>query len=285
MGTAVELLRFSPAERGCVVSRPRDGGDEVLDRQALEEYGRMTGGLDAHHALAPDEIAMMNEEGSELDGERDALREEIFSGVCAYTIAAGTHPVEVRGRMRALMERFGADSLKKMSYESGAWWDEVAVGEVCRKFDEARKRSGGEDETSAFLLSVSKKIREEGDEFFVFQSFRGLCKFWICEGTSWKAAVGVHMALLKTLRPSLLTVMERRNGKDVPVMMSLDDIAVLCGDAGKATVSARIKRVFNRKLEAQGMLGCFAHFQKSPEAVEKYRQAQQGNTNRRRKVG
>lgn len=267
------------------MKRPAERDEEVLDRQALEEYGRMTGGLDAHHALAPDEIAMMNEEGGDLNGERDALREEIFSGVCAYTIAAGTHPVEVMERMRALMERFGGDTLRKMPACEGDWWDEAKVGEVCRKFSEARKRTGAEDETSAFLLSVSKKIREEGDEFFVFQSFRGLCRFWICEGTSWKAAVGVHMALLKTLRPSLLTVMERRNGHDVPVMMSLDDIAALCGDAGKATVSARIKRVFNRRLEAQGMLGCFAHFQKSPEAVEKYRQAQLGNTNRRRKVG
>ena len=285
MGDAVELLRVPPTERGCGVRRPADRGAEVLDRQALEEYGRMTGGLDAHHALAPDELAMMHEEGGERDGERDALREEIFSGVCAYTMAKGAHPLAVMERMRALMERFGADTLKKMPVGSGNWWDEAEVGEVCRKFEEARKRSGGEDETSAFLLSVSKKIREEGDEFFVFQSFRGLCRFWICEGTSWKAAVGVHMALLKTLRPSLLTVMERRNGNDVPVMMSLDDIAVLCGDAGKATVSARIKRVFNRKLEAQGMLGCFAHFQKSPEAVERYRAAQKGNTNRRRKVG
>lgn len=279
------MLCVASEKRRCEVSRPMDRGEEVLDRQALEEYGRSTAGLDAHHALAPDELAMMHEEGGERDGERDALREEIFSGVCAYTMAKGAHPLLVMERMRALMERFGADTLKKMPECGGSWWDESAVGEVCRKFGEARKHSGGEDETSAFLLSVSKKIREEGDAFFVFQSFRGLCRFWICEGTGWKNAFGVHMALLKTLRPALLTVMERRNGHDVPVMMSLDDIAVLCGDAGKATVSARIKRVFNRKLEAQGMLGCFAHFQKSPEAVEKYRAAQLGNTNRRRKVG
>jgi hypothetical protein len=265
--------------------READRGEEVLDRQTLEEYGRMTGGLDAHHARAPDELAMMHEEGDDMHAERDALREEIFSAVCAYTIADGPHPVRVMLRMRAIMQRFASDTLQSMAPLPNNWWDTGRVEEVCRKFYEARKRTGNEEETPAFLFSVSRKIREELDEFFVYQSFRGLCRFWICEGATWRGAVSVHMALLKTLRPSLLTVMERRNGQDVPVMMSLDDIAVLCGDAGKATVSARIKRVFNRKLEAQGMLGCFAHFQKSPEAVEKYRAAQRGNTNRRRKQG
>jgi hypothetical protein len=269
--------------------READRGEEVLDRQTLEEYGRMTGGLDAHHALAPDEIAMLFEEGidddSEWDKGRDELREEVFSGVCVYTMADGVHPQKVMERMRAMMERFGSDTLKKMTAATPVWWDEDAVRNICRKFEEAQKRTGAEDAASAFLLSVSKKIREERDEFFVFQCFRLLIRQWICEGACWKKAVGVHLGMIKYLRPSLMTVMERRNGQDVPVMMSLDDIAVLCGDAGKATVSARIKRVFNRKLEAQGMLGCFAHFQKSPEAVEKYRAAQRGNTNRRRKQG
>lgn len=63
--------------------------------------------------------------------------------------------------------------------------------------------------------------------------------------------------------------------------MSLEDIALLCGDGGRATVSARAKRIYNRTLEKAGMKAVKAPYQKSEEAVRTFREAQKGNQNRK----
>lgn len=67
--------------------------------------------------------------------------------------------------------------------------------------------------------------------------------------------------------------------------MSMEDIALLSGDGGRATVSARIFRIYNGKLKAAGMRGVKAACQKSDEARETYRQAQKGNRNRVKNQG
>lgn len=240
---------------------------EVIDWQVNREIDHMTSGAASHHRCRqPDELAMDHEEGGEgLVAARDALREEIFSGTCDFTLGAGLHPREIRSRIESVMRRFDVQSFLKMR---GAlvWWDEkVLMGKIdgyAQKLETPR---------FGMLFSLSKKIREERDQAFVHQSFRGLCGFWTMDGYEWRKAVCAHLVMVKALRPELI------GG------MSLEDIAVICGDKGKATVSARAKRLFNKRLESMGMHGTFVHYQKSPEAVESYRAAQMGNSNRKRK--
>lgn len=240
---------------------------EAMDRQMLREYGRITSGSDAHHMRAPDEIAMANEEPQEERSDKDRLREEIFAATCDYTFSKGVHPADVREKIACIMRRFSRDTFGDMK-PMEKWWNDIAVHRVVADHEVRMSKTGGADDVAPFLWSISKKIQEEDDSAFVYDSFQKLCEFWALEGLSWRNVVAVHFAIVKALRPQLIS------------QMSLEDIAVLCGDAGKATVSARIKRLINRRLEAMGMLGTFCHFQKSPETVEKYRAAQMGNSNR-----
>jgi hypothetical protein len=245
-----------------------DWEHEALDRRVLRDFERMTSGADYHHLRRPDELAMAHEEDADGHDERDALREEIFAASCDFTLSAGPHPAMVMAKMKSVMRRFDLRSYHKMRC-AGAWWNPVAVGRVLAAHEVGTRPEGG---PPVCLVSISSKIREEHDQRFVFQSYKGLCEFWVSEGYEWRKAVAVQFAIVKALRPALIG------------SMSLDEIAVLCGDAGKATVSARVKRLFSRRLAAQGMLGTFAHFQKSPEAVEKYRAAQIGNHNRNKNL-
>lgn len=64
--------------------------------------------------------------------------------------------------------------------------------------------------------------------------------------------------------------------------MPLDDLALLCGDGGKATVSARIRRIYNHLLEKSGQRNVQAFFQKNARTLAKYSLAQRGNRNRAR---
>jgi len=239
---------------------------QALDRQVLKEMDRLTSGCASHHrAMQPDEVAMMNEEGGD-EGEADEIREEIFSGVCSYTLAAGFHPARVRDRMEVLMRRFAPEICAKMA-SWNVWWDDAEVERISLKLADKVEKP-----CIASLFSLSGKIREELDQRFVYASFNQLCRFWVEDGFDWKRAMSAHFVIIKSLRPELIG------------QMSLDDMAVLCGDKGKATVSARVKRIFSRRLENMGMRGTHAHFQKSPAAVEKYRAAQMGNSNRRKKA-
>ncbi len=237
---------------------------EALDRKILQNYERITSGADFHHLRRPDELAMSHEEDGDDDADdRDKLREEIFAAVCDFTLAEGPHPRFVMERMRSVMKRFDKESNRKMRGWC-PWWDTASVQRVLLRHGDGTKS----DEKLVKRTAVSMKMLEEINKQFVYRSLKGLCGFWVSEGHEWKKAVAVQFAIVKALRPVLIG------------SMSLDDIAALCGDAGKATVSARVKRLFSKRLEEGGMLGTFAHFQKSPEAVERYRAAQMGNHNR-----
>jgi len=59
--------------------------------------------------------------------------------------------------------------------------------------------------------------------------------------------------------------------------MSMADIAIICADAGKATVSARVERIYGGTLREAGMSPGKASCQKKSG---KYAQAQKGNQNR-----
>jgi hypothetical protein len=67
---------------------------------------------------------------------------------------------------------------------------------------------------------------------------------------------------------------------------SLAQLAVLCADGrggssdGRATQSARIKRLFEEPIRKAGMIGCKASFQKSDSACRNYSASAEGNKNR-----
>lgn len=240
---------------------------EVIDWQLGRDLERITSGAASHHrAKQPDEEAMEHEEGGSSPAEaRDALREELFAYTCDYTLGAGLHPEKIREKIEAMMRRFDPETLMRMR-GSKRWWDEQSLMEMLDRYE------GKVDSPQyGMLFEVSRKIKEEQDERFVYQSYRGLCGYWTMDGYEWRKAVCAHLVMVKALRPGLI------GG------MSLEDIAVICGDKGKATVSARAKRLISKRLEAMGMRATYAHYQKSAEAVESYRAAQMGNTNRRRK--
>jgi hypothetical protein len=79
----------------------------------------------------------------------------------------------------------------------------------------------------------------------------------------------------KAIRPKLL------------MNMSAAQLAVLCDDGkgrtcdGRATVVARIKRLFNEPIKKTGMRGFKAPFQKTEDAGHSYSGSAQGNQNRR----
>jgi hypothetical protein len=81
--------------------------------------------------------------------------------------------------------------------------------------------------------------------------------------------------IAKAIRPKLL------------MSMSAAQIAVLCDDGkgrtcdGRATVVARIKRLFNEPIKKAGMRGFKAPFQKSEDAGHSYSGSAKGNQNRR----
>lgn len=76
------------------------------------------------------------------------------------------------------------------------------------------------------------------------------------------------LLLTKALRPDLIGD------------ASLEKIAEWGGDGGRATTSARAKRMYSKMLEAAGFKGVKAPFQKSEAASRKFSEAQKGNRNR-----
>jgi len=121
----------------------------------------------------------------------------------------------------------------------------------------------------------------EGEEWTIrLEAFHQVLEFLFAEGPEPLAVIRRLYGIVKALKPEL-------TGN-----MSCEDIALLCNDAvqwdekkgewtaGRATVSARIKRIYNGTLQKAGMRAAKAPFQKSDEAVRTFREAQKGNQNR-----
>ena len=121
--------------------------------------------------------------------------------------------------------------------------------------------------------------KEEGDEAAEMvsavrqETLSRMLDYMFADGCEPINVVRRVFALVKALRPDLIGD------------MSQEDIAVLCGDGGRATVSARIKRVYNFLLDENGGARGKSRVwhQKSAAAVEAYARAQQGNDNRGKK--
>jgi len=96
-------------------------------------------------------------------------------------------------------------------------------------------------------------------------TFRGMLEFIFQSGPDPLLVLRHVFALTKAVRPELLGD------------MSLEDISIICADGGRATVSARIKRIYNGTLSKAGMADVRAPFQKSGNFSE----PQKGNKNRK----
>lgn len=106
-----------------------------------------------------------------------------------------------------------------------------------------------------------RELREEER----LATFRRMLEFIFQSGPEPLRVLRYVFALTKAVRPQLLGD------------MSLDDIAIICADGGKATVSARIERIYNATLEKAGVAAPRAAFQKRSS---RYSEAQVGNKNR-----
>lgn len=114
-------------------------------------------------------------------------------------------------------------------------------------------------------------VRECDDAMINRQEiFRTLLNYFFADGINPLDVIRRVYAVAKAVAPDLIAD------------MSLEDLAVLCADGGRATPSARIKRVYNRYIEERGGGVRHAHFQKSPTTVKKYAKAQAGNNNRKK---
>jgi hypothetical protein len=253
--------------------RPDDDAARI-DRAMYRESGRMTVGASAFHALDPAEVLMQLEEGAadpigRARHEREALRQEVFSGFAEYLFAEGPHPHEVRRRVEGLFRSFVPDLVAKIKGPE-EWISEGEVTVILQKHAKRLKAASEAATSSGTLAGWARTLREEVDFDFIQATLVKLVEFLLSEGKSWRLVTSTAFCLAKALRPHLVA------------SMSLDDIARLSGDAGgRATPSDRIKRLYTRRLEAAGAMGSFAHFQKSPSAVAAMSEAQMGNRNRR----
>lgn len=148
-----------------------------------------------------------------------------------------------------------------------------AASEMERRIDEVLHK----EKSQAHLVTVPRTPLEElmskedgGDVEWNevrwearLEAFRLMLEFFFQGGPEPLQVLRHVMALTKAVNPALLGD------------MSLEDISIICADGGRATVSARIKRIYNGTLAAAGM-EARAAFQKTGNFSE----PQKGNKNR-----
>ncbi len=106
------------------------------------------------------------------------------------------------------------------------------------------------------------------------KAIRGLLDYIFADGPHPLAVIRRVYGITKAVRPQCI------------VNMSLADLAVLSDDGrgrssdGRATQSARIKRIFEQPIKKAGMRGCKASFQKTDSACRNYSASAEGNKNR-----
>lgn len=254
--------------------QPDDHDPERIDRLLLKNIQRDVFGASAFHGLDPAQMCIALEDLSGPEHaihERSALRAEIFSGFLEYLFADGPEPAEVRSRIEGFLQSFHP-KLAAAIKGPQEWVDPQTVCEVLKKAKyAAHLRAKKEAAKSRGALSTwVKSLEAEGDLPCVGKTIVALIQLITSEAKTWKSLTATAYSIAKSLRPHLIAG------------MSLEDIAVLSGDSGRATPSHRGKRLISRRLEQAGAKSTHSHYQKSSEAVEKYRAAQMGNHNRQK---
>lgn len=246
---------------------------ETTDRILFRENSRLTTGCGAFHQLDPSEITMRMEEfdpHAHAASERWALRNEIFSGFVEYVFADGPAPSAVRSRIEGFFNSFHPDLAEKI-HGPHQWITPDNVANVLRKHQTKLQAVADTHRSRGSLSRWHSELETEIDFESVREMLVELVKLMASEGHTWRHVTAVAYCVAKALRPSLIAG------------MSLDDISRLSGDeGGRATPQNRTKRIFNDRVQAAGFKAIHVHYQKSAEAIEKYREAQMGNSNRRR---
>lgn len=120
------------------------------------------------------------------------------------------------------------------------------------------------------LMRVEGGIDEEEAEVRWderLKTFRVVLEFVFQSGPEPLQVLRHIFAITKAVRPELIGD------------MSLEDISIICADGGRATVSARIQRIYNGTLQKAGMKNARASFQKAGD----FSTPQKGNQNRKHK--
>lgn len=133
-------------------------------------------------------------------------------------------------------------------------------------------------------MIAAEEAGEDDEEWaIVVEAWHRIMEFFFAAGPEPLEVIRRLYGIVKALKPELLG------------HMSNEDIALLCDDAvrwdpekgekggwvaGRATVGARIERVYGRTLKEAGMKACRAPFQKNDSARRKFSEAQKGNRNR-----
>lgn len=249
-----------PVKRGG--GRREDDAEGMLDRMLLREAARMTAGASVYHQLDPAELVMR----MEGDAEDDlwTQRSEVLAAWLDYLFGTGPAPWDVLDRLDAFLR----DALPELGDRLGdrrKWVEEIRAEMVLRWH--LGKLEWSEGETAGEKWIALGRLWEADGSGGVLGR---LADFVVGRAGDWRQATAVVYSMAKALRPELI------GG------MSLEDMAVLCGDGGgRATAQARTKRVFSDEVTAAGFRASQVHFQKSASVVVKYRAAQQGNHNRR----
>lgn len=245
----------------------------AADRLLFRYGDSLTAGASALHGMDPFEIACRMEEqqnpAERAETERWALRNEIFSGFVEYVFADGPAPVDVRERLEGFFRSFHpalADKIKGPH----VWTDAETVATVLRRHQKKLAAVAAARRSRGSLSGWNAELETEIDFKSVREMLVELVKLVASQGSDWRRITAAAYCIAKALRPALIAG------------MSLEDIATLSGDkGGRATPQNRTKRIFNDRVEAAGFKAVHVHYQKSASVIEKYREAQMGNTNRR----
>lgn len=252
---------------------PRHNPEVALDRAALRYAERDTYGSAALHGLDPAEIVARLEERSldpmaGLREERASLRNEVLAGFIEYAFCDGPEPDCIRRRIAGFIESFSPETACAIKGPD-QWVADDRVRKVLRKPQyRAKLACLREARREGSLSAWWRELETETDVECVRATIVAIVEYITCQGKTWKSIVASAYAIAKSFHPHLLAG------------MSLEDIAVLSGDAGRATPSHRVRRLINKKLADAGAKATSVPFQKSASAIKAYAKAQKGNSNR-----
>ncbi len=118
----------------------------------------------------------------------------------------------------------------------------------------------------ALLASEDGEDEEDSMAAARVETFIKLLEFFFQNGPDPLQVLRNVLAVAKAVRPQVLGD------------MSMEDISIICADAGRGTVSARIKRIYNAKIEEAGGRPVLAPCQKTGN----YSTPQIANKNRKK---
>jgi len=251
------------------------GREDPRDVAAYHAAQTMTAGAAAYHGRDPRQALEALEAVPEDHLEQWVRRDEAYNGLMEWVFAAGPDPRRVARRLGQLA-KLASPALVACE----AWWPK----NVERPWD------GRGAEVEEVLRGVTRRRRQRygggaaGDSQRAWQYWESLCelgrdtvrrvmRWWWAAGPTPVHPVRRVLGIAKASKPWLVHD------------MSLEEIAVLGLDGGRATVSARVMRDYNGTIEEHTSAKIRAPFQKTFSAAANMAAAQKGNTNRKTRPG